>query len=174
MYVCGLAWPPRHRARDATGPRARRPRLQTVARGLGSAVSPFRSRADAHRVMIAVISHRFDGHVQLDARRRGHRLGARCCVRGVVVCVEIRFHGDGFNCAQDNLTRSQVVVPLLQAGEGRPQGGGHRVQRRRNNGRPEGRAQGIDEKAASAASGFPQFVQNFEAVGSWPGADPCS
>ena len=94
--------------------------------------------------MIAVISHRFDGHVQLHARRRGHRLGARCCVRGVVVCVEIRFHGDGFNCAQDNLTRSQVVVPLLQVSEGRAQGGGHRVQRRRSNGRPENGAQGID------------------------------
>ena len=78
--------------------------------------------------MIAMISHRFDGHVQLHARRRGHRLGARCCVRGVVVCVEIRFHGDGFNCAQDNLTRSQVVVPLLQVSEGRPQGGGNLVQ----------------------------------------------
>ena len=38
-----------------------------------------------------------NGHdtVQPHARRRGHRVGARCCVRGVVVCVEIKFHGDG-------------------------------------------------------------------------------
>ena len=42
------------------------------------------------------------------------------------------------------ITHSQVVVPLLQKSEGRPQGGGHRVQRCRSNGRPEGRIKGID------------------------------
>ena len=48
------------------------------------------------------------------------------------------------------------MVPLLQACEGRPHGGGHRVQRRRSNGRPEGRAQSIDgqdERAASIRQG---------------------
>ena len=94
---------PQVRVPDVHGYRQSRAVTRSRVGGFGSA------RADAHRVMIAVISHRFDGHVQLHARRRGHRLGARCCVRGVMVCVEIRFHGDGvevddgFNYAQDSL-----------------------------------------------------------------------
>ena len=86
MDVCGLAWPPRRRARDATGPRA----PDAATDSARSRVGGFGSARDAHHAMIAVISHRFDGHVQLHARRRGHRLGARCCVRGVMVCVEIK------------------------------------------------------------------------------------
>ena len=91
--------------------RVRPTRLQTVARGSGvrTAVSVARGRPSLD-VTQARESARplIDGHdtVQPHARCRGHRLRARRRLRGVVVCVEIRFTAmevdDGFNYAQDN------------------------------------------------------------------------
>ena len=122
MDVCGLAWPPRRRARDATS-----------RRSLGS-----------HAGLMGMSSSTPVAEVIASAPV-------------VVFAASWSVWKSDFTApAQDNLTRSQVVVSLLQAGQGRAQRGGHRVQGRRSNGRPEGRIKGIDgqdERAAGIRQG---------------------
>ena len=127
MDVCGLAWPPRRRARDATSRRSLGSHAGLM--GMSSSTPVAEVIASAPVVVFAASWSVWKSDFTAMAWR--------------LTTVSI-------------MLRSQVVVPLLQAGQGRAQRGGRRVQGRRSNGLPEGRAQGVngqDERAAGVRQG---------------------